>query len=717
MATISKKFLLVLILIAGFCSIMGASAVAPGPPDCNQPTVVNGYVYWSNGSVVPSSSVTIVTTATTCNLWYDITEITGYYAIPGLDINSRTVSGTAVSGIYDGVNSTFQLGNVLWLDIVLRPLPPILVPVADRHNGTNVPFAWTSGPEGSTPPITYDQFRVDGSWSIETSPITRNLPFGTYTWHVKTCNPIVCSVEATDTFTVYNNPPSEPTLTDLNFTNATFTDLNWTSGTDTDTLPDDAVTDYWQLSDTSDFSSIVDSGSMSTTDGASQSTTVSLTSFTHYFWHVRTCDDTGAANNCSSWVQDDFFTYACAACPVCPNCTICTGGGRGTTKICEGSFVAPIIVEGVPGQTAVFDVTFTNEGTTIENPVAKLENMPYEYSIDSPNINSIGPGQTVTYTVKIYVPNGAANYYGSNFVITSSSDCKFEKSFVLFMSVKEITNIDISAEPKTCEFSDSESQTCGCPKYVSYVKPYELSDYIAEIKNTGTADLKDLTFELTVPEGWQAEGTRTLSSLNAGESAEVTWRVIPPLILEDTTGTFKVTAKANGAVIATEDFSVPLRVPDFEVILEPSLAPDFKNKSEINVITIINNKKSAATFEKPSVEYNINVCDKPETKILDLFEFEDVAPGQAFVFNKTYSLPENLGEGIYSVHGVLYSKGNFADQSLRTLDLSERVPVHKVFAISTAVSVTVTVAVIAGIAIAYYLIRFRKKENGVRVRV
>jgi hypothetical protein len=717
MATISKKFLLVLILIAGFCSIMGASAVAPGPPDCNQPTVVNGYVYWSNGSVVPSSSVTIVTTATTCNLWYDITEITGYYAIPGLDINSRTVSGTAVSGIYDGVNSTFQLGNVLWLDIVLRPLPPILVPVADRHNGTNVPFAWTSGPEGSTPPITYDQFRVDGSWSIETSPITRNLPFGTYTWRVKTCNPIVCSVEATDTFTVYNNPPSEPTLTDLNFTNATSTDLNWTSGTDNDTLPDDAVTDYWQLSDTSDFSSIVDSGSMSTTDGASQSTTVSLTSFTHYFWHVRTCDDTGAANNCSSWAQDDFFTYATPTCPVCPNCTICTGGGRGTTKICEGSFVAPIIVEGVPGQTAVFDVTFTNEGTTIENPVAKLENMPYEYSIDSPNINTISEGQTVTYAVKIYVPNGAANYYGSNFVITSSSDCKFEKSFVLFMSVKEITKIDISAEPKTCEFSDSESQTCGCPKYVSYVKPYELSDYIAEIKNTGTADLKDLTFELAVPEGWQAEGTRTLSSLNAGESAEVTWRVIPPLILEDTTGTFKVTAKANGAVIATEDFSVPLRVPDFEVILEPSLAPDFKNKSEINVITIINNKKSAATFEKPSVEYNINVCDKPETKILDLFEFEDVAPGQAFVYNKTYSLPENLGEGIYSVHGVLYSKGNFADQSLRTLDLSERVPVHKVFAISTAVSVTVTVAIIAGIAIAYYLIRFRKKENGVRVRV
>jgi len=713
MAMISKKLLIVLILLVGFCSIIGAGAVAPGPPGCNQPTVVNGYVYWANWSVVPSANVSVTTTATTCNSWSDITEITGYYAIPGMDINSRTVSARAVQGIYDGVNSTFQLGNVCWLNIVMRPRPPIPVHVADRHNGTNVQFAWTSGVDGSTPPITYDQFRIDGGYSNATSPKYLNLTFGSYAWHIITCNPVVCSEEAADFFSIVNTPPSEPILVDLNFTNATSTDLNWTSGTDNDTLPDDAVTDYWQLSDTSDFSSIVDSGSTPTTDGASQSTTVSLTSFTHYFWRVRTCDDTGAPNNCSSWAQDDFFTYACPTCPVCPS----GGGGACTSLICLGNFVAPAVVEGVPGETATFDVTFTNSRTTVANPVAKLENMPYEYSIDSPNINSIGPGQTVTYTVKIYVPSGAANYYGSNFVITSSSDCKFEKSFVLFMSVKEITKIDISAEPKTCEFSDSESQTCGCPKYVSYVKPYELSDYIAEIKNTGTADLKDLTFELAVPEGWQAEGTRTLSSLNAGESAEVTWRVIPPLILEDTTGTFKVTAKANGAVIATEDFSVPLRVPDFEVILEPSLAPDFKNKSEINVITIINNKKSAATLEKPSVEYNINVCDKPETKILDLFEFEDVAPGQAFVFNKTYSLPENLGEGIYSVHGVLYSKGNFADQSLRTLDLSERVPVHKVFAINTAVSIAVTLVVIVGIAIAYYLIRFRKKENGVRVRV
>jgi len=714
MATISKKLLIALILLIGFCSLIGVGAVAPGPPGCNQPTVVNGYVYWSNGSVVPGSSVTIETTATTCNLWYDTTEITGYYAIPGLDINSRTVSGTAVSGIYDGVNSTFQLGNVLWLDFVLRPRPPSLVPIADRHNGTNIQFAWTNGSEGATGVSTYDQFDIGGGYSNATSPKYLNLTFGSYTWHVITCNPMVCSDPEADFFSVVNTPPSAPTLTDLNFTNGTSTDLNWTSGTDTDILPDDAVTDYWQLSDTSDFSSIVDSGSVPTTDGAPQSATVSLTNFTHYFWRVRTCDDTGAANNCSAWVQDDFFTYVCSTCPVCPS----GGGGGGTTKICEGSFVAPTVVEGIPGETEVFDVTFTNGGTTINNPVAKLENMPYEYSIDSPNINSIGPGQTVTYAIKIYVPRGAVNYYGSNFVITSSNDCKFEKSFVLFMSIKEITKLDISAEPKTCEFGESnQTDTCGCPKYVSYVKPYELSDYIAEIKNTGTADLDNLTFELAVPAGWQAEGTRTLSSLDAGESAEVTWRIIPPLILDDITGTFKVTVKANGATVAAGEFSVPLRVPDFEVILEPSLEENFKDKSEINVITVINNKKSAATFEKPSVEYNINVCDKPETKILDLFEFGDVAPGQAFVYNKTYSLPENLGEGIYSVHGVLYSKGNFADQSFRTLDLSERVPVRKAFTISTALSVIIAVIVIAGIAIAYYLIRFRKKENGVRVRV
>jgi len=715
MATISKKYLVISILLAVFFAA-GVYAVSPGPPDCNQPTVVNGYVYWSNGSVVPNSNVTITTTATICNLWYDITEITGYYAIPGLDINSRTVSGRAVKGIYDGVNSTFQLGNVLWLDIVLRPTPPTLVPVADRHNGTNVEFAWTNGSEGATGVSIYNQFKVDGSWVNETSPTYRNLPFGTYTWRVKTCNPLVCSTEATDTFTVYNNPPSEPTLTDLNFTNGTSTDLNWTSGTDTDTLPDDAVTDYWQLSDTSDFSSIVDSGSVPTTDGAPQFTTVSLTNFTHYFWRVRTCDDTGASNNCSSWVQDDFFTYTS---PICPTCPTCTGGGGGTTRICEGSFVAPTVVEGVPGATTVFDVTFTNGGTTIDSPVAKLENMPYEYSIESPSITRIGAGQSVTYTVKIYVPSGAANYYGSNFVITSSSDCKYEKSFVLFMSVKEITKVDITAEPKTCEFDESgnRADACGCPKYVSYVKPYELSNYVAEIKNTGTADLDDLTFELAVPQGWRTEGTRTLSNLDAGEKAEVTWRVIPPLQLEESTAKFKVTVKAKDSTIMTKDFDVLLKVPDFEVILEPSLDADFATKSEVRVITIINNKKGTETIEKTSVEYNINVCDKPETKILDLFEFGDIVPGQAFIYNKTYSLPENLGEGIYSVHGVLYSKGYSSDESFRTLDLTERVPVRKEVSIKTALTVTTTIVLVVLLAAAYYLLRLRRKGNGVRVRV
>jgi len=385
-------------------------------------------------------------------------------------------------------------------------------------------------------------------------------------------------------------------------------------------------------------------------------------------------------------------------------------------SICKGELDGPSFVNATAGQTIPFQFTFKQiGGPTLTNIEPTVEGLPFAYTIYPAGIPSLGLNQEQNFTVYVNVPPAAQGFYEAKLKITTQEGCVFVVNFIFYISpVKKVVNLQIEAEPRTCEFGELEKTSrnvrvnvCDCPKYVNYTKSYELGDYIARIKNTGTVNLQDLRFELQVPTGWQAEGTRTLDSLNVGETAEVDWRIIPPLQLEPATEPFKVIVKSSDSVIASGVFEVPLHAPDFEVIIEPSLEQDFSQKSEINAITIINNKYSSVTLEKPAVEYNINRCSGLKTDILDLFEFGDVAVGKGLVFNNTYLLPEQLGKRIYSVHGVLYSKGYFIDESFRTLDLTQRVPIRKV----VPFNLLLTVALVVAAAIALLVYRLIKKRR------
>lgn len=325
-----KWLLAILFLLLPFAALAGT-----GPPNCMAPTVVDGYVYFANDSAVPNANVTTTTTASDCNSWYAQSEASGYYGIPGLNIQSKTVTSTAVvfvpgKGTFDGINSSYSPNSTLRLNIIIRPSPPILTPIPDRHNGTNIIFSWTSGVEPSTD-MTYDQFALlPASLQNKTSPQTANLTFGSYTWTVRTCNSKVCSSQASDSFNVYNTPPSIPILSPINYTDNTSAILSWTSGIDTDTQPKDSLVDQMQVSRDAGFSDIIFSQTYATTDGASRSANVSGLEppLNTFYWRVRTCDDTGASNNCSAYATSSFFRYTSVP-AVCPACPPCEGGGGG----------------------------------------------------------------------------------------------------------------------------------------------------------------------------------------------------------------------------------------------------------------------------------------------------------------------------------------------------------------------------------------------------
>jgi hypothetical protein len=326
-----QKLPFLLMLCISIIATLPFALASTGPPGCMNPTVVDGYILFANGTPVAGANVTISTSASDCNLWSTISEPSGYYAIPGLNILNKQVNGLAKiyvtipgkEGLYDGINGSYSPSSTLRLNITIRPSSPRLVDISDRHNGTNIVFAWQSGIEPSTD-STYDEFALlPNSFERKTSPQILNLPFGTYTWAVRTCNSKVCSAQSTNTFSVYNNPPSQPILNEISYSNDTSVTLSWKSGIDTDTLPKDSLIDEIQVSYDPSFSSTLYSLRTPTTDGASQSIDISnLSNLRQVYWRVRTCDNTFAQNNCSAFSQSSFFVAKTVAgvCPPCPPC-------------------------------------------------------------------------------------------------------------------------------------------------------------------------------------------------------------------------------------------------------------------------------------------------------------------------------------------------------------------------------------------------------------
>ena len=188
------------------------------------------------------------------------------------------------------------------------PSAPSLTPVPDSHN-TTAKFTWISGTDPLGKPV-HDVFVLDGSTTDPgVSPITRtSLSFASHTWSVKTCNADCCSALSSNTFTIFNNPPSAPNNTNATVYNAT-TSLTWASGTDPE---GDPIYDEFQY----------DNG----TTISPATSPFNVTTALLIKWKVRTCDSFGA---CSSWVSVDSVTCSqiSPVCPTCPTCPTVSGGG------------------------------------------------------------------------------------------------------------------------------------------------------------------------------------------------------------------------------------------------------------------------------------------------------------------------------------------------------------------------------------------------------
>ncbi|MEM5798317.1 MAG: hypothetical protein QXG26_02875, partial [Candidatus Aenigmatarchaeota archaeon] len=187
------------------------------------------------------------------------------------------------------------------------PSKPTLQDVPDSHNRT-IMFFWTSGQDPNNLP-TYDIFSIDGNQSQISPPIQIELSFGPHTWSVRTCNQLCCSDWATDSFLLFNNPPSKPVLYGQNHTNQQYVILRWESGSDPD---NDRTYDEYTFN-----------GSIKSPASPPQ-IEQNLSDFALYVWGARTCDVYGA---CSEWAYDDFIKFTCLPCPPCPPCPPCRAPG------------------------------------------------------------------------------------------------------------------------------------------------------------------------------------------------------------------------------------------------------------------------------------------------------------------------------------------------------------------------------------------------------
>ncbi|MBN2421055.1 hypothetical protein JXB27_02135 [Candidatus Woesearchaeota archaeon] len=216
----------------------------------------------------------------------------------------RTCDGSCCS---DYATDTFNITNSL-------PAEPVLTDESDTDNNT-VAFEWAhSGTDADGDTIYFD-FKIDGAvTSNVTSPYEKTeLSFGSHTWGVRACDGIACTDFAEDSFSVSNDAPAAPTLTDQGHTQSTDVDFVWTNSSD----PEGSAThNEFQIATDSTYTTIIHSDA----EADSPKNVSFLSTFTLYYWRVRTCD---SSNACSAYSEDTFFVYSCAG-----TATIVSGGRR-----------------------------------------------------------------------------------------------------------------------------------------------------------------------------------------------------------------------------------------------------------------------------------------------------------------------------------------------------------------------------------------------------
>ncbi len=297
-----------------------------------------GYVKWTNGTVIPGANVTVTVIGCTsppanCNK-SALTDSGGYYVIANLNLPPYgNVTANAILGSNYGTNTGQADGyQAAYVNITMceSPSAATLTPVADSHYpDITFWFNWTSG---ASPYATFDQMLWGGSWSNKSSPQNdTNLAFDIYTWGARTCLSSLitcCSAPSYDVFEVYNTAPCEPILQDQGDTNNNTVTLNWSANT-TAPCPDaDNDSIYYNFK--------IDSTLVS---NATSPQTVPGLSFGPHTWYVQACDPW----ECSDWASDSFSVTneACAEPNLTAEDNVCSGDGGSITLEWDSDTIDP----------------------------------------------------------------------------------------------------------------------------------------------------------------------------------------------------------------------------------------------------------------------------------------------------------------------------------------------------------------------------------------
>ncbi|RLJ06673.1 MAG: hypothetical protein DRP12_03695 [Candidatus Aenigmatarchaeota archaeon] len=216
------------------------------------------------------------------------TDSGGYYVVANLNLPAGgevrvDARKDGAIGSNTGTADSYQAAEVN-VSICQAPPKPQLQPVQDTHNGSLIVLNWTSEQAAEL----YDVLRVQQVEYINVSPswLLHDLDFGSYTWAVKTCNGSCCSPWASDSFTVYNNPPPKPQLQPVQDTSNNSVWLNWTESKDPDGDPV-----YHNLK----FDGRIEAN-------VSPPVLKEGLSFGQHTWAVQACDPWV----CSGWSEDSF---------------------------------------------------------------------------------------------------------------------------------------------------------------------------------------------------------------------------------------------------------------------------------------------------------------------------------------------------------------------------------------------------------------------------
>jgi len=272
---------------------------------------VEGYVLDANDNTVSGASVTATVSGCSgggCS-GSTTSQSNGYYVIANLNLQpGGTVVVTATKSGASGTNSgTADPGSAAYVNVTLCPSSPTGLTAPSGSHNLTAQLSWTSGSEISSQ-TPYDEYSFNGgAWSVQTSPVYQLVPgYNTaYNWQVRTCNSKCCSSPASSSVTIVNTQPTQPSLVDQPNTHDTNVTLCWTSGTDSDTNPTDVLHDEFYFDDDSDPEDAPIYSNTSISPGSHCLSFDNLVYGQTYYWRVKTCDGTGAPNECN-WDTDSF---------------------------------------------------------------------------------------------------------------------------------------------------------------------------------------------------------------------------------------------------------------------------------------------------------------------------------------------------------------------------------------------------------------------------